>query len=105
MARKPITQEELEKRITAKAFTDPELRDIAGRLADIEQRDGVWLEEVNTVGIVKPDLIDVTVDVQPGQLPDVVRDLSGLGRPNIGIFPIGIVAPDRFRVQARIRQR
>lgn len=105
MARTPTPLSTLEERVIAGALSEKELGSITRRLAKVDEQDGVWLDEVNVLGTVQPDRVDVTVDVQPAKLPTVIKDLSGLGRPNIRIFPLGIVAPDRFRVEAQIRRR
>jgi hypothetical protein len=105
MARKPTPGAAFETRLAKRQFSDTELKTLAKRLADIDKMDGAWVDDIFVLGTVNPDAINGTFTVEPTKLGTVIDALSGLGRPNIEVFPLGIIATDGFRVQVNVNGR
>jgi hypothetical protein len=89
--------------IMANSWTDDELKLIAGQIADLDDGN-TTVEHVFTQGIVKPDEIGAVIQVAPDRIGDVVSSIAAMKNPktSIRIFPVGILAPEKYRVELKV---
>lgn len=90
-------------KLTKSEISGERLRELAEAVARLEA-DGFKPTDVFPIGTIIQEGAGVQFDVTPDQLGSIVERLADLKElsSEIRIFPIGIIAPDRFRVETRV---
>lgn len=97
--------ERLEQRLAKGGLSAAELKRIAAEIKPLADLD---FDEIFTLGIVMPDGIRGRAEVAPGRVAGItdalVADRDSPVR-SWRVFPIGIVAPERFKIEVDIGRR
>lgn len=97
------SQDEIHAQLCRRELDQTTLKNLAEAVANLDAK-GFLSTDVFPLGIIIQDGAAARFEVEPGRLGGLVDELSRLRdlRPEIRIFPLGIVAPDRFSVEAKI---
>jgi hypothetical protein len=96
------TRDHYKNLISRRELDDATLTSLANAVADLDAR-GIAPKDVFPLGIIAQDGAAASFEVSPDRLGELVRELAGLDlKPEIRIFPKGILAPDSFEVRATV---
>jgi hypothetical protein len=97
------TVEEIRAQMCRKELPEASLKELANAIAALDGR-GFSPKDVFPVGIVIQEGAGATFEVELARLGEIVEELAKLPslRPEIRIFPLGIIVADRFEVRATI---
>lgn len=100
-----LNVDDLEQMLATKSFTPAELRQTVDQVEFLHP----WQPgDPFPLGIVAPDALRVRVSTEPEKIGSLLNDLTlaenGLVR-SWKVFPIGIVAPERFEVDIELGRR
>lgn len=99
-------EETFHKLLCRQEFSEASLKSLAETIASLEA-DGFRPTDLFPLGTIAQDGAGVHFEARSENLGDVLRRLSELRdlQPEFRIFPIGIIAPDHFRIETTFGRR